>query len=292
MKLEIDASEFRAKEGHSIKLKNFPTHCSPLYSSDEDYEKILRDHVKCLDHYQKLLYAHNRYSLLLIFQGMDTAGKDGAIKHVLSGINPAGCQVFTFKQPSSEELEHDFLWRQSRALPERGRIGIFNRSYYEEVLIVRVHPEILKTENLPEELAENEKIWKWRYNSISDFEKHLHRNGTRVIKFFLHISKKEQASRLLARIEDPDKNWKVNAGDLTERKFWKDYQQSYEKAISETTTENSPWYIIPGDDKRNARLIISALIVEHLRSLKMRFPHATSAHLKELAQMKKLLMKS
>jgi PPK2 family polyphosphate:nucleotide phosphotransferase len=249
----------------------------------------LREHVHQLDHYQSLLYAHNRYSLLLIFQGMDTSGKDGAIKHVLSGVNPAGCQVYSFKAPSSEELDHDFLWRAVRALPERGRIGIFNRSYYEEVLITRVHPELIENESLPGELCDPDKIWKWRFASIRDFEKHLTRNGTKIIKFFLHISKKEQSKRLRARIDDPDKNWKLAMSDINERKFWSDYQRAYEEAISETSSDEAPWHIIPADDKKNARLMISAVALEAMKSLKMEFPSSTPEHQKELQRMGKIL---
>ncbi len=291
MKLKIEVKDFRVKEGAAVKLKEFRTECPRYYESKEHYEEILQEHVKCLNHYQSLLYAHNRYALLLIFQGMDTSGKDGAIKHVLSGTNPAGCQVFSFKQPSTEELEHDFLWRATRALPERGRIGIFNRSYYEEVLILRVHPELLDSENLPDELIDTKKIWKRRFNSIRRYEEHLITNGTRPLKFFLHISKKEQAERLLARIDDPDKNWKVNMSDLHERKYWKEYQHAYEEALSETSTEDAPWYVIPGDDKRNARIIISHILLEHMRGLKMTFPPVTAKHRKELQQMRKLLEK-
>jgi len=289
VKLKIDIKDFKVKAGASIKLKDFPTDCPHYYDSKEHYSEILGDHVKRLDHYQSLLYSHNRYALLLIFQGMDTSGKDGAIKHVLSGINPAGCQVYSFKQPSSEDLDHDFFWRTTRALPERGRIGIFNRSYYEEVLIVRVHPEILDNESLPEDELDLNKIWKHRFESIRDYEKHLVRNGTRPLKFFLHISKKEQANRLLARIDDPDKNWKVNMGDLHERKYWKEYQHAYQDAISETSTDDSPWYIIPADDKKNARIIISHILLNYLKSLKMNFPRVTPEHLKELEQMRKML---
>jgi PPK2 family polyphosphate:nucleotide phosphotransferase len=291
MKEQHEFKQFRVRQGASVRLKDFPTLVKPIYSSKEDYSKILHEHVKKLDHFQSLLYAHNRYALLLVFQGMDTSGKDGAIKHVLSGVNPAGCQVFSFKQPSSEELDHDFLWRASRALPERGRIGIFNRSYYEEVLIVRVHPEVLQSENLPEELTDPDHIWKWRFASIRDFEKHLFRSGTRVVKFFLHISKKEQTNRLLARINNPDKNWKLAMSDIHERQFWNEYQCAYEDAIGETSTDEAPWFIIPGDDKKNARLIISSIVLDIFKSLQMEFPTSTPAHQKELQQMAKLLQK-
>lgn len=289
---ELDEYEaFRVKQRGSLRLKNFPTQIKPIYTSKDNYSEILHDHVRKLDHFQSLLYAHNRYALLLIFQGMDTSGKDGAIKHVLSGVNPAGCQVYSFKQPSSEELEHDFLWRTTRALPERGRIGIFNRSYYEEVLIVRVHPEILQNENLPTELSDPVHIWSERFTSIRNFEKHLFRNGTRVLKFFLHISREEQTKRLLARINNPDKNWKLDMSDIHERQFWNEYQSAYQEAIGATSTKEAPWFIIPADDKKNARLIISSIVVNHLKALDMDFPRSTPGHQKELRQMCKLLRK-
>jgi len=230
--------------------------------------------------------------LLIIFQAMDAAGKDSAIKHVMSGINPQGCQVYSFKHPSAEELDHDFLWRTTRALPERGRIGIFNRSYYEEVLIVRVHPEILRAELLPDELLEEKDIWKERFRSILHLEKHLHQNGTRIIKFFLHISKEEQRKRFLKRIDDPEKNWKFSASDLAERKCWKDYMHAYEECLRATSTKECPWYIVPADDKPNARLIISKVILEALGSLKMSYPTLTADHAKELKGLRKQLVAS
>src|SRR5579862_2269033 len=204
-----------------------------------------------------LLYAADRWSLLLVFQGLDAAGKDGTIKHVMSGVNPQGCQVFSFKRPSPRELAHDFLWRTTVCLPERGQIGIFNRSYYESVLIVRVHPEILQNEGLPEESLADKNIWKHRFQSIVDFEKHLHRNGIYVLKFFLHISRNEQKRRFLKRIDEPDKNWKFSMDDMRERKLWKHYMKAYESCLGATSTKESPWFIVPGDDKPNARLIIS-----------------------------------
>jgi PPK2 family polyphosphate:nucleotide phosphotransferase len=229
---------------------------------------------------------------LVIFQAMDAAGKDGAIKHVMSGVNPQGCQVFSFKHPSIEELEHDFLWRTTRSLPERGRIGIFNRSYYEEVLIVRVHPEILSSQRLPEESLERKTVWEDRYQSIVDLENHLHRNGTRIIKFFLHISKEEQKKRLLKRIDDPEKNWKVAAGDVTERALWNDYMKAYEDCLAATSTRRSPWYIIPADDKKTARLIVSSVILDTMRSLEMTFPKPDAERKKELQAIRKALMDS
>jgi PPK2 family polyphosphate:nucleotide phosphotransferase len=226
--------------------------------------------------------------LLLIFQGMDAAGKDGAIRHVLSGVNPQGCEVFSFKQPSAEELEHDFLWRTSRRLPERGRIGIFNRSYYEEVLVVRVHPEILRGQGLPPELIDERTIWKERYRSI---EEHLHRNGTRIIKFFLHLSKDEQRKRLLKRIDEPDKNWKFNLSDMHERLFWKEYMEAYEDCLGATSTPNAPWYVVPADDKRNARLFISHIVLDAFEELKMEYPTVTAKRRKELDEIREGLAK-
>lgn len=240
---------------------------------------------------QQLLYAANRYAVLLIFQGMDAAGKDGAIRHVMSGVNPQGCQVFSFKHPSATELQHDFLWRTTRDLPERGRIGIFNRSYYEEVLIVRVHPEILHGEGLADAPRHDKTVWHNRYRSIVNLEKHLHINGTRVIKFFLHLSKQEQRKRFLARIDDPQKNWKFSQADITERKFWKDYMKAYEQCLSATSSRNAPWYVVPADDKENSRLIVSQIILETIAGLKMAYPRTGKRHRRELLSIRKQLEK-
>ena len=241
---------------------------------------------------QRLLYASDQYALLLIFQAMDAAGKDGAIAHVMSGVNPQGCQVFSFKHPSAEELEHDFLWRTTRSLPERGRIGIFNRSYYEEVLIARVHPEILRAERLPEtELADGH-IWRKRYESIQGLERHLHRNGTRIVKFFLHLSKEEQRKRFLKRIDDPDRRWKFSQADLEERKYWRRYMRAYEACLGATSTADSPWYVVPADDKKNARLIVSRIIVDTLAGLKMKYPKLSDARLRELRSIRRQLARS
>jgi PPK2 family polyphosphate:nucleotide phosphotransferase len=289
--MKIESKKFRVREGEKVKLKKWPTRVKPFYKSKEHYKTILETHIKELSARQSLLYAHDRYALLLIFQAMDAAGKDGAIKHVMSGINPQGCQVFSFKHPSAQELEHDFLWRTTRCLPERGRIGIFNRSYYEEVLILRVHPEILRARLIPKELLDDKDIWEKRYRSILDLEKHLYRNGTRVVKFFLHLSKEEQRRRFLERIDDPDKNWKFSQADLAESKFWKDYMQAYEDCLGATSTEHAPWYVVPADDKENARLIISQIILDTLDSLKMKYPEPTKAHRKELQSIRKLLAK-
>ena len=287
--MEIHTKEFRVQEGDKVNLKKWPTRVKPFYGSKEEYKKLLEKGIKQLRSLQGLLYAHNRYSLLLVFQAMDAAGKDGAIKHVMSGINPQGCQVFSFKKPSAEELEHDFLWRTTRCLPERGKIGIFNRSYYEEVLIARVHPEVLRSEQLPEEHLEKDGLWKGRYRSIVEHEKHLYRNGTRILKFFLHLSKEEQRKRFLARLEDPEKNWKFSMSDIQERKYWKDYRAAYEEALSATSAKRAPWFIVPADDKPNARLIISHLILHALKELNMSYPKPDEKRKKELESIRQLL---
>jgi PPK2 family polyphosphate:nucleotide phosphotransferase len=287
--MKIKSTDFRVKSGEKFKLEKWPTDIKPVYSSKEEYHQMLAKHITEMNSLQHLLYASNQYSLLLIFQGMDAAGKDGAIKHVMSGVNPQGCQVFSFKHPSAEELEHDFLWRTTRCLPERGRIGVFNRSYYEEVLIVRVHPEILSSQGLPNESKKN--IWKDRYNSIVDLEKHLHRNGTRIIKFFLHISKEEQKKRFLQRIDEPKKNWKFGLADMGERKFWKDYMNAYESCLSATSTSNAPWYVVPADNKENARLIISQIVLDVLKDLGMTYPILDAERKQELESIRKLLTK-
>jgi len=291
MNMKIDPEDFRVREGDKVKLKKWPTVVKPVYRSKKDYEKLLAEHVAQLSALQQLQYASNTYALLLIFQAMDAAGKDGAIKHVMSGVNPQGCQVFSFRHPSAEELEHDFLWRTTQCLPERGRIGIFNRSYYEEVLIVRVHPEILAGEGLPDDLLDGKSLWKERYRSIVDMEEHLTRNGTRIIKFFLHLSKEEQRKRFLDRIDDPDKNWKFSLADITERKFWNDYMKAYEECLSATSTRSAPWYVVPADDKENARLIVSRIIVGTLEALRMTYPKANAKRRKELQSIRKQLAK-
>jgi PPK2 family polyphosphate:nucleotide phosphotransferase len=286
--MKIDTDRFRVREDAKVKLKKWPTSVRPYYRSKPHYEKLLGKHVDQLRSLQPMLYAHDRYALLIIFQAMDAAGKDGAIKHVMSGVNPQGTQVFSFKHPSAEVLDHDFLWNAERFLPERGRIGIFNRSYYEEVLIVRVHPELLKAEQLPED-ALDDGIWKSRYRSIRAFERHLHENGTRVLKFFLHLSKEEQRQRFLARLEEPEKNWKASVSDVKERMLWDDYMDAYEACLSATSTREAPWYAIPADDKRNARLIISQVIIETLRSLRLSYPEVTPEKRKELRAIRQAL---
>jgi len=287
--MSIDVSRFRVPEGKRVDLKKWPTKVTPFYDSKEHYRLLLADHVDRLAQRQDMLYAHDRYALLLIFQAMDAAGKDSVIKHVMSGINPQGCQVFSFKQPSATELDHDFLWRTAACLPERGRIGIFNRSYYEEVLVARVHPEILRAQRLPAEVLTDRTIWKRRYQSIVDHERHLHRNGTRIVKFFLHVSKDEQRRRFLARIDDEKKNWKFSAADVAERERWKDYMRAYEDCLEATSTDQSPWYAVPADDKPNARLIVSQVVLDTMKSLKMRYPSPDAARLKELQRIRKQL---
>jgi PPK2 family polyphosphate:nucleotide phosphotransferase len=277
--------------GSEFKLSDRPTDVKPICKSKKQYKKLLDEHVEALSDLQHLHYASNRYALLLIFQGMDAAGKDGAIRHVMSGINPQGCDVASFKQPSAEELEHDFLWRSTRRLPERGRIGIFNRSYYEEVLVVRVHPELLDGEGLSAELRDDKHIWTQRYRSIVDMEEHLHGNSTRTVKIFLHLSKDEQRKRFLARIDEPDKNWKFSAADIHERKYWGKYMEAFEECLNATSTRHSPWYVVPADDKENARLIVSAIVLNALRSLKMAYPKTTAKRHAELLAIGKLLAK-
>jgi PPK2 family polyphosphate:nucleotide phosphotransferase len=289
MQMGIDIEDFRVREEEKVTLKKRPTLVKAVYQTKEKYQALLDEYTAKLSKLQGLLYAENRYSLLLIFQAMDAAGKDGAIKHVMSGINPQGCQVFSFKHPSPEELDHDFLWRTTCHLPERGRIGIFNRSYYEEVLIVRVHPEILSGEELPEDVLDGKNFWRDRYRSIVDLETHLARNGTRVIKFFLHISKEEQRKRFLERIDDPDKNWKFSQDDVKERTYWKQYMNAYEKCLSATSTKQAPWYVVPADDKKNARLIISQVIVDTLQELKMKYPKTSKERKQELQDIRKQL---
>lgn len=290
-KNRINVGDFRVPEDKPVRLNKWATKTKSVYGSKAEYEKLLRESVKQMSDLQEKLYAHNRYSLLLIFQAMDAAGKDGAIQHVMSGINPTGCQVFSFKQPSSTELDHDFLWRTYLCLPERGRIGIFNRSYYEEVLVVRVHPELLQFQSLPDEFADPKTIWQGRYRSIRDSESHLYRSGTRVVKFFLHVSKEEQRKRFLARIDEPEKNWKFNKGDVAEREHWDEYQSAYAECLTETSTKESPWYVVPADDKENARLIISQVIVDTLASLKIDYPAITEAQRAELQTMRAMLAK-
>ena len=289
--MKIDPDDFRVKEGHSVALRRWPTKVKPVYRSKEHYHEILAAHVAQLSALQELLYASDRYAILLIFQAMDAAGKDGAIQHVMSGVNPQGCQVFSFKHPSAGELQHDFLWRTTRDLPERGRIGIFNRSYYEEVLVVRVHPELLRAEGVPNATRGKNAIWHDRYRSIVHLERHLYRNGTRIIKFYLHLSKAEQRNRFLARIDDPTKNWKFSEADLAERRLWKRYMDAYGDCLGATSTDEAPWYVVPADDKENARLIVSQIVVDTLDGLEMSYPKVSAARRRELRSIRRRLAK-
>ena len=280
---------FLVPPGARIRLARWATDVPKFYEDDDDARKRLARQVERTSELQDVLYAGDCHALLLIFQAMDAAGKDGAIKHVMTGVNPLGCQVSAFKQPSHEELDHDFLWRTVRHLPERGRIGIFNRSYYEEVLVVRVHPGYLDAQRLPQPRPRGRSFWQQRYASIRDHEAHLHRNGTVVRKFFLHVSKEEQRQRFLDRIDHPDKNWKFNLGDVQERAYWDEYMLAYEEALSATSTRDSPWYVIPADDKKNARLIISQVVNETLESMGLAYPKVSPVRQRELKAARRLL---
>ncbi|MDI9848238.1 polyphosphate kinase 2 family protein [Rhodoblastus sp. 17X3] len=280
-KCVIDARKFRVKEGDKVDLADWPTLVDPVHRSREDYHTILANHVERLSDLQQKLYARDRDSLLLIFQAMDAAGKDGAIRHVMSGVNPQGCHVTSFKHPSGVELEHDFLWRTTRELPERGMIGIFNRSYYESVLILRVHPQLLCAEGFDPSEADGD-FWRERYRSITNLERHLASNNVHVLKFFLHLSKEEQRKRFLARIDEPEKNWKFSQADIEERGYWDDYQKAYAKCLSATSTKDAPWFVVPADDKLSARLIVSHIVMGRLESLNLAFPKVCEARRKEL----------
>jgi PPK2 family polyphosphate:nucleotide phosphotransferase len=289
--MKIHTKDFRVGEGDEVDLERWPTKVDPVYKSKAQYKKLLEEHVARLSSQQQLHYASNRHAILLIFQAMDAAGKDGAIRHVMSGVNPQGCQVFSFKHPSAAELGHDFLWRTTRDLPERGRIGIFNRSYYEEVLIVRVHPELLRSEALVDPPGDDKTFWHQRYRSITNLERHLHANGTRIVKFFLHLSKEEQRKRFLSRIDDPDKNWKFSTADIKERRFWKQYRKAYEECLGATTTSDAPWYVVPADDKENARLIVSQIVLDTFDGLKMSYPKVSAEREQELQTIRGRLSK-
>jgi PPK2 family polyphosphate:nucleotide phosphotransferase len=289
--VKIDIQDFRIAPGKKVRLGDWPTAINPFCKSKEEYKELLDKHVEELSSLQRLHYAANRYALLLIFQGLDAAGKDGAIRHVMSGVNPQGCQVSSFKQPSADELEHDFLWRTTRDLPPRGKIGIFNRSYYEEVLIVKVHPEMLRAEGLSPELRDEKDIWEQRYQSINNFERHLYRNGTRTVKVFLHLSKEEQRKRFLERIDEADKNWKFSSADIQERKYWPRYIEAFEDCLSATSTHHAPWYAVPADQKENARLIVSQIVLDSLADLKLKYPKTTEKRRLELESIRKVLTK-
>ncbi|MEO7996087.1 MAG: ADP-polyphosphate phosphotransferase [Gemmatimonadaceae bacterium] len=292
MTSRIDSNDFRVRPGDIVTLAKWPTTVKPICKSKKHYKQFLHDQRDALSDQQRLHYASNRNALLLIIQGMDAAGKDGTIRHVMSGVNPQGCQVFSFKQPSAEELDHDFLWRTTCRLPERGRIGIFNRSYYAEVLIVRVHPEVLRKQKLPDAMTGNRTFWNDRFRSIVELEQHLHRNGTRIVKIFLHLSKNEQRKRLLDRIDDPDKNWKFNLSDVEERGYWPQYMEAYEDCLSATSIETAPWYVVPADDKDNARLIVSQILLDAFDELQMAYPKATPKRREELETIRERLAKS
>jgi PPK2 family polyphosphate:nucleotide phosphotransferase len=281
--------KFRAPEGKKLDLKEYKTDDTLGLRDKEEAAEELQENIKRLTELQSMLYAQDRKALLVIFQAMDAAGKDGAIEHVMSGVNPQGVDVTAFKQPSTEELDHDYLWRCAKNAPERGRIGIFNRSHYEEVLVVRVHDFILQAQHLPDEIRNDKDIWKKRFKQIRNFEEYLADNGTHILKFFLHVSKEEQKRRFLSRIEEPDKNWKFSMGDCKERGFWDDYMKAYTEAIEATSTEKAPWYIIPADKKWFTRLAVSEVIVEKMESMKLHYPVVTDEHKKELEEARKSL---
>jgi PPK2 family polyphosphate:nucleotide phosphotransferase len=290
MKTDKLAKTYRVESGKHFRLKDFdPSDCGGR-SSKEHAAQGLQEGIVRTAELQDKLYAQNRWAVLLIFQAMDAAGKDGIIKHVMSGVNPQGCQVFSFKAPSDPELQHDFLWRTTDKLPERGHLGIFNRSYYEEVLVVRVHPEILKNQRNPPSLV-TKNVWQERFEDIRNFEQHMARNGTVIRKFFLHVSKKEQKRRFLARLEEPEKNWKFSAADIRERAWWDEYQEAYEDMVRNTATEQAPWYIVPADNKWFTRLVVSAVIVETLEHLELAYPEVDATKRRELEAAKKILLK-
>lgn len=293
MKIKCAPDDFRVPAATSksrpLDLADLPTNVKKLYSSKKDYRSLMDEFSEELHERQRVFYAHGRYSLLIIFQGMDTAGKDGAIRHVMSGVNPQGCQVHSFKQPSAEERAHDFLWRTTKRLPMRGHIGIFNRSYYEEVLIVKAIPAVLAGQSLPDECVGHKNFWPNRYRDIIQFEDYLRRNGTIVLKCFLHLSKEEQRQRLLARVEEPDKNWKISSADLDSRAQWDDFQTVYGECLAHTSHEAAPWYAIPADDKRNARLILSQLVLKTLEALPLAYPEPDARQLAEVERVRTVL---
>jgi PPK2 family polyphosphate:nucleotide phosphotransferase len=285
------SSEFRVDGTEKFDISKAKTSFKDIYDDKQEYEEMLKDFVQEMDELQSKMYAHNRYGLLIIFQAMDAAGKDGTIKHVLAGVNPVGVKIHSFKRPSETELGHDFLWRTNNVLPQRGTITIFNRSYYEEVLVVKVDPTILtNSQKLPVEItADLDKVWEQRYADIKNLEKYLYRNGIRVIKFFLNVSKKEQANRLIERIEDPNKNWKFEEQDVKVRDSWNDYMKAYEDAINETATKKSPWFVVPADDKKNTRLIVGSIIIEELKKMDMNYPEVSPERAEELQRFIKII---
>lgn len=285
----MNIENFRVPEGEKLDLRKHQTNFTGDYTNKNDAEKDLKKNIERLDKLQRILYADDKHSLLIIFQAMDAAGKDGTIKHVMSGLNPQGCQVFSFKQPSTEELDHDYLWRCVKRLPERGRLGIFNRSYYEDVLVVRVHPGILQSSQLPDEIKNDPGIWQQRFQQIRALEQHLAQNGTYVLKFFLNVSKEEQKARFLTRINTPEKNWKFSSSDVKERGFWDDYQKAYTDAISNTSTQDSPWHVIPADNKWFMRLAVSEIIVQKLETIGLKYRTLSEDHMSNLLEAKALL---
>jgi PPK2 family polyphosphate:nucleotide phosphotransferase len=286
----MKTASMKVAPGTHIRLEDFDPAFTGKYKSHSHTKSKLQHNIERLSKYQDLLYSDHTYALLIVLQAMDAAGKDGTIKHVMSGVNPEGCEVFSFKEPSQQELDHDFLWRAYRELPRRGRIGIFNRSYYEEVLVTRVHPELLVKEQLPKFQAPSKEFWGQRFESILDFERHLHHNGTLILKFFLHLSRKEQAKRLLERMDDPAKNWKFSPADLQERLRWNDYMQAYEDMINHTSTEHAPWFIVPADHKWFTHLTVSDIIVDRLQELNLQYPHATTEQHTQLLKARKTLL--
>jgi PPK2 family polyphosphate:nucleotide phosphotransferase len=293
MHFKIDTSAFTITGERKVTLVDLPHAIGDLYKDEDDYEELLEEYREEIDNLQRMMYAQDRYSVLLIFQAMDAAGKDSTIRQIMSGVNVHGISVHAFKRPSDEELDHDFLWRTTRALPQRGRIGIFNRSYYEEVVVVRVHPEILtQSQKLPRELTGNlDEVWQQRYRSIRDLEKHLALNGTMVLKFFLNVSPDQQRDRFVARIDEPEKNWKFSEDDVKERVYWHDYMRAYEDAINATAAPHAPWFVVPADDKRNMQLIVSQIVLKRLRTLNLRYPQVSDERRKELKRYRKMLRK-
>jgi PPK2 family polyphosphate:nucleotide phosphotransferase len=284
----MDEDRFRVRPDKKFRLKDHDSGDTGSYETKEDGRRHLEKGLERLCDLQERLYAQDQWALLLVFQAMDAAGKDSAIEHVMSGVNPQGCQVYSFKAPSAEEIDHDFLWRTTRCLPERGRIGVFNRSYYEEVLVVRVHPEVLRRQKLPPSVV-TDRIWKERYQDINAFERYLSRNGTVIRKFFLNVSKEEQRERFLARLDQPEKNWKFSAADVEERRHWDEYMKAYEDMISATSTKHAPWHVIPADHKWFTRLAVADVIVEALAELDLHFPEVSETQRQELARARALL---
>ncbi len=289
MTFELDTGRYLAGGCNDLQITDFPTGIDKLYEKKKHYKKLLARNVKTLRNFQRKLYAHDRYAVLLVFQGMDASGKDGAVRHVFSGVNPQGIQVFSFKQPSSEELDHDYLWRIHKRMPERGRFGIFNRSHYEEVLIAKQEPGVIEGQRLPDEFRNRPHFWEERYRDIVQFEDYLYRNGTVILKFYLHLSYEEQRTRLLSRIDNPDKNWKFADSDLEVRGKWDEYEALYEECLRKTSKPGAPWYVVPADDKRNARLIISQILVNELTELPVSFPEVSAERRKALKSMRKRL---